>query len=262
MSPDAAAVGARRMVIAGVLVAVLAIVTAIVMSLGAQRRADGAVAGLARAPVGCDTTLEFAAAGDFVVFVETAGRLDQLDGGCEAPDTYERRAVRPPEVMVELTDDAGRTVRIRSTTAEGYDVDGFVGQPIGEVRIQAPGTHVVRVTSEEGDVAVAVGRDPADAGRPLTVAAGAVAAAGVLLGGVLAALGIVRSRRRPAPPPPPAWPPDFVPDSTIPLAPPAPPPPPGIVVVPPGGEQPGRAPGTSPDRPQTSPWAPPSTDGA
>jgi hypothetical protein len=151
---------------------------AAVLSFVARNRVDATVRDLARAPVGCDTTLEFSDTGTFVVFVETAGRIDGLSGGCDAPTRYDRRAASTPRVTIELVDPSGRDVPIdptdrRATTSEGSGRRRSARSPSTQT-----GRHVVRVTSPEGGRGGRVGRDPA-AGCALTAAALAVAAVGV-----------------------------------------------------------------------------------
>lgn len=202
----------RALIVGGVVAVVVGLVAAAALSLVARHRVDATVRDLARAPVGCDTTLEFSTTGTFVVYVEIAGRMDDLAGGCDAPARYDRRAAPTPPVDVALVDPSGRDVALGPTDAASYDVAGFRGEPLGEISIDDAGRHVVRVTSPEGGFVVAVGRDPTGAGVVLTAMALAVAAAGVLGGGAATAVGVVRSRRDPPPdpaasPPPPVGPP-------------------------------------------------------
>ncbi|CAN5510998.1 hypothetical protein BH23ACT3_BH23ACT3_21200 [soil metagenome] len=231
----------------GAVVIVVALVGAVVMFLVGRSRIDQAVQGLARAPVGCDTTLEFSGTGTFVVFVETTGRIDQLDGGCDAPTTYDRRSAGVPAVTIEISGPASQDVAVTATDVEGYDIAGFTGTPSGEVEIGEDGRYVVRVSSPDDDFAVAIGRDPDRAARPLWIAAVLMTMAGLVGGATLVVIGITRSRRDSLPPehldqsPPPA----FVADVGAPTAPPLAPPP-GTTVTPPTQDP--------------EPWAPPSGD--
>lgn len=238
----------RALVVTGVALVVVGLVGAAALSLVARNRVEATVRDLARAPVGCDTTLDFSDTGTFVLFVETAGRIDGLSGGCEAPTRYDRREATTPRVTIELVDPSGRDVPIDPTDAEGYDIAGFRATPAGEVAVDATGRHVVRVTSSEGGVVVAIGRDPAAVGTPLTAAALAVAAVGVLGGGAALVVGVVRGRR-PSPPtsassasrasPGDPWR-DPRTQDVSPSAPPQAPPPPGAVVSPPSDGAPPR----------------------
>ncbi len=81
----------------GVLVIVGALGAAVAMWIaGTNREADN-VAGFARAPVGCDTTLDFESTGTFLLYVETTGRFGELAGACDAPrDTTGTPTTCPP----------------------------------------------------------------------------------------------------------------------------------------------------------------------
>jgi hypothetical protein len=237
--------GSRPFVALGVVVVLVAVVGAAVMFLVGRSRVDDAVRSLARAPVGCDTTLEFSATGTFVVFVETSGRIDQVDGGCDAPTTYDRRGAGVPDVMIELRGPTSQDVPVRPADVGDYDIEGFVGASTGEIEIDVAGRYVVRVSSTADDFAVAIGRDPESAARPLWIGAALIIMAGLVGGTSLVVVGIARGRRDETPandslPPPPA----FVPGGEIPSAPPLAPPPPGTIV--------------SPLRGEPAPWPPPS----
>jgi hypothetical protein len=75
-APPAAPVptpGRTGAIAAALCVLLAGVIGGIVMLLLSGSRRDAAIDGLARAPIGCTTTLDFAKAGDFVVFVETRG---------------------------------------------------------------------------------------------------------------------------------------------------------------------------------------------
>ena len=259
----------------GVLVIVGALGAAVAMWIaGTDREADN-VAGFARAPVGCDTTLDFASTGTFLVYVETSGRFGELAGACDAPPRYDRDADDVPAVEVTLHDPDGDVIDLADSAEVDYDVDGFVGSSIGEVQIESEGDHVLTVAPVDGDTfAVAVGRPPDQGVALLRWGALAAAIGGLLLGGLLLVLGSRRPPVTPAPVAPwtpdgggwPSSPPGFpVPPPTTgatgpagpPLTSPVPPPltppaaPPAAVPSPPSS-RPGPAPGPSP-----SPWGPP-----
>ena len=40
-------------------------------------------AAFARAPVGCETTLDFDRSGEFVLYIETTGQVDGIGGDCD-----------------------------------------------------------------------------------------------------------------------------------------------------------------------------------
>ncbi len=245
----------------GVLVIVGALGAAVAMWIaGTNREADN-VAGFARAPVGCDTTLDFASTGTFLLYAETTGRFGELAGACDAPPRYDRDADDVPAVEVTLRDPDGDVIDLDDSAEVDYDVDGFVGSSIGEVQIESEGDHVLTVGPVDGETfAVAIGRQPDQGVALLRWGALAAAIGGLLLGGLLVVLG---SRRPPVMPAPVApWTPDSGGWPSSPPGFPAPPPTTGAtgpagplptapVAVPlPPGPPPGPAPGSSP-------WGPP-----
>lgn len=236
----------------GVLVIVGALVAAVAMWIaGTNREADN-VAGFARAPVGCETTLDFESTGTFLLYVETTGRFGVLAGACDAPPRYDLNAGDVPAVDVTLRDPDGDVIDLDDSGAVDYDTDGFVGTSIGEVQIESVGDHVLTVEPVGGDMfAVAVGRPPDQGVALLRWGAVSAAIGGLLLGGLLLVLG---SRRPPVTPAPVApWTPDGGgwPSS-----------PPGFPVPPPttGATGPPGPPRTPPaPTPPSSPPAPPAT---
>ena len=247
----------------GVLVLVGFIGAAVALWIaGGNREADN-VAGFARAPVGCDTTLDFESTGTFVLYIETSGEFGDLAGACDAQQEYDRDAEERPTVELILRDADGNQVDIADAADVNYDVDGFVGSSVGEVSIETTGDHVLTVAPVGGDAfAIAVGRQPDEGVALLRWAAVAAAVAGLVVGGIFLVLG---SRRPPAGPSPTTpWTPD---DRGWPASPPGfpvPPPTTGAmgpagapVATPPpphGAPQP-VAPPVPEDRP--SPWGPP-----
>lgn len=239
---------ARRrgwMLVVGVLVLIGCLVAAVALWIaGGNREADN-VAGFARAPVGCDTTLDFESTGTFVLYVETSGEFDELAGACDAPQQYDRDPDDVPTVELILRDVDGADIAIDDTAEVSYDVDGFVGSSSGEVQIDTAGDHVLTVSPTGGDAfAVAVGRQPDEGVAVLRWGAIAAAIAGLVVGGIFLVVG---SRRQPFPPTPPAqWTPD---GRGWPAS------PPGFPVPPPttGAKGPAAAPLGTPPPPQ---WAP------
>ena len=259
------------MLVVGVLVLVGLVGTAVVMWIAAgDRRADN-VAGFARAPVGCDTTLDFESTGTFVLYIETSGELDDLAGACDAELRYDRDADDIPRVELTLRDPDGDDVELADVRDLSYDVDGFVGVSAHEVEIDTTGDHVLTVSPTGGDAfAIAVGRTPDRGVAVLRWGALAAAIGGLIVGGLLLVLGSRRSMAATAPPAPwapdgagwPASPPGFpVPPPTTGATGPAGPPlttppttPPTTTPTPPPSARP---PAPSDDRP--SPWGPPSS---
>ena len=243
----------------GVLVIVGALGAAVAMWIaGTNREADN-VAGFARAPVGCDTTLDFQSTGTFLLYAETTGRFGELAGACDAPPRYDRNADDVPAVEVTLRDPDGDVIDLDDAGAVDYDIDGFVGTSIGEVQIQSVGDHVLTVEPVGGDTfAVAVGRPPDQGVALLRWGAVSAAIGGLLLGGLLLVLG---SRRPPVTPEPVApWTPDGGGWPSSPPGFPVPPPTTGATGPPgPPRTPPAPAPPSSPPAPPVTP-APPASD--
>ena len=80
----------------------------------AGQRYDDAVADLAPAPIGCDTTLVFDRAGTYTFFLETTGTVGEIDGDCDTDDrSYDLGDDDPPALDVTLLDDRRRRGRPR-----------------------------------------------------------------------------------------------------------------------------------------------------
>jgi hypothetical protein len=246
----------------GVVVIVGAPVAAVAMwSAGGDREADN-VAAFARAPVGCDTTLDFESTGTFLLYVETSGQFGELAGACNAPPEYDRDPDDVPAVEMTLRDPNGDAIELDDSAEVSYDVDGFVGTSVAEVQIETEGDHVLTVAPVGGDAfAVAVGRQPDQGVALLRWGAVAAAIGGLLLGGLLLVLG---SRRPPvAPEPATPWTPDGVGWPSSPPGFPAPPPttgatgPAGPPSTPPVPMPPSAPPAPAPQGPPPSPWGPP-----
>lgn len=233
---------------------------------GTNREADN-VAGFARAPVGCDTTLDFEATGTFLLYVETTGRFGELAGACEAPAQYDRDAADVPAVQVTMRGPDGDVIELDDSADVRYDIDGFVGSSIGEVRIESEGDHVLTVAPSGGAAfAVAVGRQPDQGVALLRWGAVAAAIGGLVIGGFLLVLG---SRRPPVTPTPavpwtpdggawPSSPPGFpIPPPTTGASGPAGPPVSTPTSPPPQSPPPPPQPPPSPQGPPSSPWGPP-----
>ncbi len=173
----------------GVVALVAGALAALLLWLGADDRYDDGVSGLARAPVGCETVLDFDEPGEFFVFVETTGRLDQVRGDCDVGGPYDLPEV--PEVSVSVVDPDGEPLDVAAVSGVDYDRAGFRGTSLGTIEVAEAADHVVRVESATGqDFAVAVGRDPYDGVGALRVAAVALGALGAVVGLALLVIGL------------------------------------------------------------------------
>lgn len=195
-SPRGSRAGA---VAAAVFVLLAGVAGGIVMLLLANTRQDNAVTDLARAPIGCATTLEFADAGTFIVSVETRGEIGQLRGDCPNADRSYDYTGAVPDVAVLLVDGGGTEVEVQRDRSHQYDLGGYRGESIGTIEIVTPGDYVLTASSEVGDVVVTVGKDPDEADGSLRVGGFIAIGAGVVVGLVMLVLGL---RRRPAQPGP------------------------------------------------------------
>jgi hypothetical protein len=226
-----------------------------------------AVKSLARAPVGCTTTLVFEHASTFTVYVESKGKLGSLSGDCEANGTdYNHPGDKLPKVSMTLVDSNGDEVAMQRGASASYDTDGYVGTAVRSVKIDKAGTYRLDVESDETDFAVAIGKKPKDDSETMTLIGGGVALGGMVLGLLFFLLGLRRRRPEPAivdirnpAAPLPGWPPGPY-AQTVPPAPPtqpgfrpAPPPP-----LPPTVQAPGQPPIRVPDQPPGTGFAPPS----
>lgn len=270
----------RRAVVIGVLIVVVGVVAAIALWVAGSTRRSNAIENFARAPVGCDTTLDFAEGGTYLLFVESSGRLDEVRGDCDAPEEYDAD-VEPDEVAVTIVDPDGNDVDVDDDPPSiAYSSGDFSGRAAFEVEIADATDHVIRVESTtDDDFAVAVGRDPDDGVTLLQTLAIVLGLLGVTVG-LVVALAVGRggggtpdwSSTQPgaspwgAPPPtqplyrpPPSGPPSGVPPTAVPPVPGSfapPPPPPGATggTVPMPGAAP--PPGADPSPPNAPPASP------
>lgn len=238
---------------------VVALVGAGLFWFSADERHDDAVRDLARAVVGCETTLDFARTGTFFIYLETAGTTEAVPGDCAAETgPFELPRGDRPEVRLTLIDPGGEELAITQSDGIAYDVDPYRGVQIGEVTVEATGDHRLAATSTDDAVVVAIGGDPDDGTDALRGAAIAVLVVGLLVAGALFVLAARRPPSTPgptqgpgpgqgwgvAPPSAPTGPPLVPPGRARPSASPTPPP------APPGGAEPRRP-----------PWAPPAPSG-
>jgi len=248
------------MLVVGVIVLVGGLIGAGALWYAGGQRLDDNVAGFARAPSGCATTLHFERTGRFTLYAETTGSLDALDGDCAADPEYARGPITDPQV--ELVDPDGAVVDIAASDGVSYDTTASAGSSIGVVRIEATGDHVLTVAADGDQFAIAVGGDPNDGVGLLRWSAAALAIAALIAGGVLLVLGSQHPQESTSDVSP--WEPDGA-APTWPIGPPGFPAPPPTT----GAEQPagppllpapgsvGPAPGSGPSVPPPA-WGPPS----
>jgi hypothetical protein len=150
---------------------------------------------LARAPVGCTTTLVFDKPATFTAYIETKGKLGKLSGDCGANGgSYEHPGDKLPKVSLTLEDPDGKPVDLQRGVTASYDVDGYVGTGIRTMKIDQAGTYHLNVESNESDFAISIGKNPKDESEKLTQIGGGVALGGIVLGLLLFLLGLRRRR--------------------------------------------------------------------
>lgn len=186
----------RRVRVAlGAIFVVGGLVGAVVLwNAGSQRRSS-AIENYARAPIGCDTTLDFAEPGEYLLFVETTGSLDEVRGDCEVQGAFDNADGDVPDVDITLVDPDGDDIDVdRSSGDVEYDADGFRGVAQFSVDIEARNDHVLRAESDvDVVVVVAVGRDPNEGVVAFRTGAVAAGVGGLLAGLVFLFLGVRRS---------------------------------------------------------------------
>jgi hypothetical protein len=173
----------------------------LVMMSASSTNYDDGVANLARAPIGCTTTLQFDQTGTFTVYVETTGQIGHLRGDCpNTENDYHFRGDGLPNVDVELLNDAGDTMDMNDDTSKSYDAAGFIGASMSSVVIDAAGTYTISVASDDDNFAIAIGKDPRGDSEALRTKGLLVIIAGVVLGGLLLVLGLRRGAAGPQAP--------------------------------------------------------------
>ncbi len=236
--------GERRtkLIVFGVVLLVVGLIAGVGLWVGAGARLDDAVRGLARAPVGCDTTLDFSETGEFLFFVETRGEFAGVRGDCDQAGSYDVTGSEPPRVVLSMVDPDGRDVELRVRSGDAYDAAGFEGSSERVAEITTTGDHVLTVEADGSTelFVVAVGKDPEGGVDALRLGGVLAGLAGVIAGVACIVLG---SRRRPLaaaparpgadwpsagawpatpPGPPGAVPPDWTGVQTPPVGPPSP----------------------------------------
>ena len=233
---------------------------AVALWLLAEKRYDDAVAELAPAPIGCDTTLVFDRAGTYTFFLETKGRVGEIDGDCDSDDrSYDLGDTDPPQVGLTLVDEDGQEVDLDRADGPTYDRSGARGSGVRKVQIEDTGDYVLTADADDGEPMIRVGRDPASGVTAVRVGAIALLVSGIVLG-VVALVLAQRGPGRPAPAvtgPAPAWPhPGFRPPPTAPPYANPPVPPPYVVPARPPAGPPGRWPGSGQPLPPPPPPPP------
>jgi hypothetical protein len=192
--------GGRRAGLIGVgaLLIAAGAVSGVVMLMASSSNYDEGVENLARAPIGCTTSLEFDEAGTYTIYVETTGQVGELRGDCpNSDDDYAYDDDDLPDVEIVLVDDRGDEVDLDDDESKDYDAGGYVGRSVASVEIEEAGDFEITATSDEDEIAVAIGRNPKEsAGSTRTMGILALAL-GVAIGGFCIVLG---TRRRPATP--------------------------------------------------------------
>ena len=186
--------GRRRtgLLVFGLLVLLAGVGAGVVMFLGAGSQEEDAIKNLQRAPIGCDTEFEFTGTGTFIFYTETVGSIGEIDGDCENTDTDYDFGDDRVRVSLTLTDDRGDEVDLNRRSGVSYDAGGFIGTSIRSVDIDEPGTYTLSVESDDEDFAIAVGRNPNEAGGSQQTVGLIVAAAGLVLGLFLILIGMRR----------------------------------------------------------------------
>jgi hypothetical protein len=260
----AAPKGKRRkgLIILGVILFVVGLVGGGAIVYKSMSNYEEAVKSLARAPVGCTTTLVFDKPATFIIYAETKGKLDDLGGDCEANSgSYEHAGDKLPKVSLTLEDPDGDSVDLQRGITADYDVKDYVGTGVRTMNIEQAGTYHLNVESDESDFAISIGKNPKDDSEKLSAIGGGVFLGGLALGLIFFLLGLRRRRpivatadiRNPAGPLP-GWPPGPY-AGNVPTGPPPPVGYPGLPSTsPPTVQQP---PIRVPDPPSGGSFAPP-----
>jgi hypothetical protein len=265
-----------RLLGAGIVVLIVGLLAALGLWISSTQRESDAVRNLARAPIGCDTTLDFEASGEFYIYIESAGQFDgAVSGDCGAEGEYELPDDSLPPVTLSMTAPNGDDVALDSDAGVSYDTAGYVGQSVRVFTVNEPGGYQLRVEapgSTEVAFAAAVGRDPSDGVGSMRLGAVLAGIGALILGGLLILLSRQSSTTEPevrdvswpvqpmgAPTSPPGMP--LPPQSGMPVplgpptqypsAPPASPPPPPL-----GGSWAPQVPTTPQQVPSGAPSAP------
>lgn len=183
-----------KMIVLGSAIIVIGLVAAVALWIAGGARRSDAVANLARAPIGCDTTLDFSVPGDYLIFVESKGSFADVRGDCDSAGDFEVETSRS-DLDITVLDPEGRQLElVERSDAATYATDDFVGRAVLAIEIEEAGDHVMRVEAgSDAEFAVAVGRDPNSGVALLRGAAVAVGLIAVVVGLLLA---LVAGRKR------------------------------------------------------------------
>lgn len=179
----------------GAISIVAGLVGAVLLWNGASQRRTNTIEGFARAPIGCDTTLDFIEPGEYLLFIETAGTLDGVRGTCDVEGAFDNSDGETPDVDIMLLDPDGNEIDLGGTSGDvAYDAGGFTGASIRSVDIQDTDDHVIRVEADVDDVfVVAIGRNPNEGVAALQIGAVAAGVVGLLVGLAFVLLGSRKS---------------------------------------------------------------------
>ena len=257
----------KGLIIFGLIVLLVGILGGGAMVAKSMSNYESAVKALARAPVGCTTTLVFDKPATFTIYLETKGKLGELGGDCQANGaSYAHTGDKLPKVSVTLTvASSGKEVDMQRGATASYNVSGYVGVGYRTVKITEAGNYHLNVESDVSDFAVSIGKNPKENSDLLKTIGGAIALGGFVLGLTFFLLGLRHRRPELAPADayiPPAGPiTPWVPSPYAP-APTGPPEHPGWRVEPPPPPQPYVVPSAPPirypDQPPGIGFAPPS----
>ncbi len=260
----------KGLIIFGLIVLIVGVLGGGAVVAKSMSNYESAVKALARAPVGCTTTLVFDKPATFTIYLETKGKVSDLGGDCQANGaSYAHTGDKLPKVSLTLAvSSSGTEVDLQRGTTASYNVSGYVGVGYRTVKIADAGDYRLNVVSDESDFAVSIGKNPKDDSDLLKTIGGSIALGGFVLGLTFLLLGLRHRRPEFAPAGahvPPAgpitpWAPS--PYAPAPTGPPAPPKHPGWRVEPPPPPQPYVVPSAPPirypDQPPGSGFAPPS----
>lgn len=171
------------------------LVAAVLLWNSASQRQTSAIENFARAPIGCDTTLDFIEPGEYLLFVETVGNLDGVRGDCNVEGAFDGADGDDPDVEITLVDPDNNEVDLNRSFGEvTYDAAGYRGEARFSIDIEETDDHVLRAESDVDEVfVVAVGRDPSAGVAGLRIGAIAAGLIGLLVGLVLVLLGSRKS---------------------------------------------------------------------
>ncbi len=174
---------------AGIVVLIVGLLAALGLWISSTQRESDAVRNLARAPIGCDTMLDFEASGEFYIYIESAGRFDgAVSGDCGAEGEYDLPSDSLPPVTLSMTAPNGDDVALDSDAGVSYDTAGYVGQSVRVFTVNEPGGYQLRVEapgSTEVAFAAAVGRDPSEGVGSMRLGAVLTAIGALIIGGLL-----------------------------------------------------------------------------